>query len=117
MFCCFAGIEAFAHLGLLFRQPERYFPRVLLCGLVVAGSIYCRCTWAVLHVSAYGCQVPASAWMPSIVCGMLGPRAQRVACLMGCLACFASGNIELQGFACLVWAQAAQWRPCSRLAR
>ncbi|HAD40888.1 MAG TPA: L-methionine/branched-chain amino acid transporter, partial [Plesiomonas shigelloides] len=40
-------IEAFAHLGSEFRQPERDFPRALLCGLLVAGSIYWLCTLAV----------------------------------------------------------------------
>ncbi|HAD41550.1 MAG TPA: L-methionine/branched-chain amino acid transporter, partial [Plesiomonas shigelloides] len=36
---------------------------------------------------------------------------------IGYLACFASINIYLQSFARLIWAQAAQWRPSSRLAR
>lgn len=117
MFWCFVGIEAFAHLGSEFRQPERDFPRALLCGLLVAGSIYWLCTLAVLHFSAYGSQLPASASIPSIVGGLFGLRAQRIACLIGYLACFASINIYLQSFARLIWAQAAQWRPSSRLAR
>ncbi len=43
------GIEAFTHLSLEFKNPERDFPRALIIGLMLAGTIYWACTAVVLH--------------------------------------------------------------------
>ncbi len=40
MFWCFVGLEAFAHLASEFKHPERDFPRALMIGLLLAGSVY-----------------------------------------------------------------------------
>ncbi|EDI0905978.1 hypothetical protein CC898_21900 [Salmonella enterica subsp. enterica serovar Agona] len=44
MFWGFVGIEAFTHLSSEFKNPERDFPRALIIGLMLAGSIYWACT-------------------------------------------------------------------------
>ena len=90
MFWCFVGLEAFAHLASEFKHPERDFPRALMIGLLLAGSVYWACTVLVLHFHAFG--------------------------VIGYLACFASLNIYIQSFARLVWSQ-AQHKPHSYLAR
>lgn len=58
MFWCFVGLEAFAHLASEFKNPERDFPRALMIGLLLAGSVYWACTVVVLHFGAYGEQWP-----------------------------------------------------------
>ncbi|PRW39407.1 amino acid permease family protein [Enterobacter roggenkampii] len=54
MFWCFVGLEAFAHLASEFKQPERDFPRALMIGLLLAGTVYWACTVLVLHFKAFG---------------------------------------------------------------
>ncbi len=115
MFWCFVGLEAFAHLASEFRHPERDFPRALMIGLLLAGSVYWACTVLVLHFNAYGADRAAAASLPAIVVQLFGVKAQWVACIIGYLACFASLNIYIQSFARLVWSQ-AQWKPQSALA-
>lgn len=116
MFWCFVGLEAFAHLASEFKNPERDFPRALMIGLLLAGSVYWACTVAVLHFDAYGAQMAAAASLPDIVVRLFGVQALWVACIIGYLACFASLNIYIQSFARLVWSQ-AQDRPDHYLAR
>jgi amino acid efflux transporter len=116
MFWCFVGLEAFAHLASEFKQPERDFPRALMIGLVLAGTVYWACTVLVLHFHAYGAETAAAASLPGIVVQLFGLKALWVACVIGYLACFASLNIYIQSFARLVWSQ-AQYRPNSRLSR
>ncbi|MGL5006113.1 MAG: L-methionine/branched-chain amino acid transporter [Plesiomonas sp.] len=117
MFWCFVGLEAFAHLGSEFRQPARDFPRALLGGLLLAGSVYWACTLAILHFQVYDLTLAPSASIPTIVGGLLGKTAQQIACLIGYLACFASINIYLQSFARLVWSQTRQYTPHHRIAQ
>ena len=116
MFWCFVGLEAFAHLASEFKNPERDFPRALMIGLLLAGSVYWACTVVVLHFGAYGEQMAAAASLPEIVVQLFGVQALWVACIIGFLACFASLNIYIQSFARLVWSQ-AQYKPESYLAR
>ena len=40
MFWCFVGLEAFAHMGEEFKNPERDYPLALLGGVLLAGLIY-----------------------------------------------------------------------------
>lgn len=116
MFWCFVGLEAFAHLASEFKQPERDFPRALLIGLLLAGSVYWACTVLVLHFHAFGEEMAAAASLPNIVVHLFGVQALWIACVIGYLACFASLNIYIQSFARLVWSQ-AQYKPDSYLAR
>ena len=64
MFWCFVGLEAFAHLASEFKDPERDFPRALMMGLLLAGSVYWACTVVVLHFDAYGETMAAAASLP-----------------------------------------------------
>ncbi|MCI2292849.1 L-methionine/branched-chain amino acid transporter [Enterobacter sp. I4] len=116
MFWCFVGLEAFAHLASEFKQPERDFPRALMIGLLLAGTVYWACTVLVLHFNAFGDDKAAAASLPGIVVQLFGVKALSVACVIGYLACFASLNIYIQSFARLVWSQAL-YKPESRLAR
>ena len=116
MFWCFVGLEAFAHLASEFKQPERDFPRALMIGLILAGTVYWACTVLVLHFNAFGADTAAAASLPGIVVQLFGVNALWVACVIGYLACFASLNIYIQSFARLVWSQ-AQYKPASRLSR
>lgn len=116
MFWCFVGLEAFAHLASEFKNPERDFPRALMAGLLLAGTVYWACTVAVLHFDAWSADRAAAASLPGIVVHLFGEKMLWVACIIGYLACFASLNIYIQSFARLVWSQ-AQVRPQSRLAR
>lgn len=116
MFWCFVGLEAFAHLASEFKQPERDFPRALMIGLLLAGTVYWACTVLVLHFNAFGADKAAAASLPGIVVHLFGVKALWVACMIGYLACFASLNIYIQSFARLVWSQAL-YNPESRLAQ
>ncbi|WP_318369686.1 L-methionine/branched-chain amino acid transporter [Enterobacter sp.] len=116
MFWCFVGLEAFAHLASEFKQPERDFPRALMIGLLLAGTVYWACTVLVLHFNAYSADRAAATSLPDIVVQLFGVKALWVACVIGYLACFASLNIYIQSFSRLVWSQ-AQYLPESRLAR
>lgn len=116
MFWCFVGLEAFAHLASEFKSPERDFPRALIIGLLLAGTVYWACTVVVLQFNAYGEEMAAAASLPGVVVELFGVKALWVACVIGYLACFASLNIYIQSFARLVWVQ-AQIRPHSRLAQ
>lgn len=116
MFWCFVGLEAFAHLASEFKNPERDFPRALMIGLLLAGTVYWACTVVVLHFNAYNSELAAAASLPTIVVQLFGVQALWVACVIGYLACFASLNIYIQSFARLVWTQ-AQNKPQSPLSR
>lgn len=116
MFWCFVGLEAFAHLASEFKNPERDFPRALIIGLLLAGSVYWGCTVVVLHFDAWGETMAAAASLPKIVVQLFGVKALWIACIIGYLACFASLNIYIQSFARLVWSQ-AQYQPNHYLAR
>ncbi|WP_165465397.1 L-methionine/branched-chain amino acid transporter [Enterobacter cloacae] len=116
MFWCFVGLEAFAHLASEFKQPERDFPRALMIGLLLAGTVYWACTVLVLHFNAFGEEKAAAASLPGIVVQLFGVKALWVACVIGYLACFASLNIYIQSFARLVWSQAL-YKPGSPLSR
>ena len=72
MFWCFVGLEAFAHLASEFKHPERDFPRALMIGLLLAGSVYWACTVLVLHFNAFGEDKAAAASLPGIVVMLFG---------------------------------------------
>ncbi|MFM4149636.1 L-methionine/branched-chain amino acid transporter [Klebsiella quasipneumoniae] len=76
MFWCFVGLEAFAHLASEFKHPERDFPRALMIGLLLAGSVYWACTVLVLHFHAFGEEMAAAASLPNIVVRLVWSQAQ-----------------------------------------
>lgn len=106
MFWCFVGIEAFTHLGEEFKNPQRDFPLAMLVGVLLAGLVYWGCSVAVLSFGTFGDEQANGASMPHLVALLMGSQAKWLAALVGYLACFASINIYVQGFARLLWSLA-----------
>ncbi|MFC6670471.1 L-methionine/branched-chain amino acid transporter [Marinobacterium aestuariivivens] len=106
MFWCFVGIEAFTHLGEEFRHPQRDFPLALLAGVLLAGLVYWGASVAVLSFGTYGDEQGNATSLPQLLTLLWGDGLSWLAALIGYLACFASINIYLQGFARLVWSLA-----------
>ncbi len=116
MFWCFVGLEAFTHLGEEFRRPERDFPLALLLGVLLAGLVYWACAVAVVHFGVFGDERANGASLPTLVASLWGDGWLWLAALVGYLACFASINIYLQGFARLIWSLADEGKLPSALA-
>ncbi len=106
MFWCFVGIEAFTHMGEEFKNPKRDFPIALLLGVILAGLVYWGCSVVILKYGIYGVEAENTRAIPSLVAQLFGPTAQWLAVIVGYLACFASMNIYIQGFARLLWSMA-----------
>jgi len=106
MFWCFVGIEAFTHMGEEFKNPERDFPLALLFGVLLAGLVYWACSVAVLSLHSYGDVQTDAASLPRMLDLLLGDHARWIAATVGYLACFASMNVYMQGFARLIWSLA-----------
>ncbi len=117
MFWCFVGIEAFAHMGEEFKNPRRDFPLALLIGVLLAGLVYWACSVAVLRFSAFGSEQANGSSMPHIIALLMGEKAKWLAAVVGYLACFASINIYVQGFARLLWSLADEGKLPTTLAR
>ncbi|WP_137884994.1 L-methionine/branched-chain amino acid transporter [Pseudomonas sp. 2FE] len=117
MFWCFVGIEAFTHLGEEFKRPERDFPLALLLGVLLAGLVYWACSVAVLSFHAYGDVHTDAASLPRMLDQLLGAKARWLSALIGYLACFASMNVYIQGFARLIWSLADEGKLPHSLAR
>ncbi|NMY49910.1 L-methionine/branched-chain amino acid transporter [Pseudomonas sp. WS 5011] len=106
MFWCFVGIEAFTHMGEEFKNPERDFPLALLLGVLLAGLVYWAFSVAVLSFQAYGDVQTDAASLPRMLDQLFGAKARWLSALIGYLACFASMNVYVQGFARLIWSLA-----------
>lgn len=117
MFWCFVGIEAFTHLGEEFRNPRRDFPLALLLGVLLAGLVYWACSVAVLSFDAYGDAQRNATSLPWLLERLLGPQAKLLVAVVGYLACFASMNVYVQGFARLIWSLADEGKLPAALAR
>ncbi|HEY6610487.1 MAG TPA: L-methionine/branched-chain amino acid transporter [Pseudomonas sp.] len=117
MFWCFVGIEAFTHLGEEFRRPQRDFPLALLLGVLLAGLVYWACSVAVLSFDAYGDAQRNATSLPWLLENLLGPQAKVLIAVVGYLACFASMNVYVQGFARLIWSLADEGKLPAALAR
>lgn len=117
MFWCFVGIEAFTHLGEEFRRPQRDFPLALLLGVLLAGGVYWACSVAVLSFGAYGDAQRNATSLPWLLENLLGPQAKVLIAVVGYLACFASMNVYVQGFARLIWSLADEGKLPAALAR
>ncbi|WP_445939891.1 L-methionine/branched-chain amino acid transporter [Pseudomonas sp.] len=117
MFWCFVGIEAFTHMGEEFKNPERDFPLALLIGVLLAGLVYWACSVAVLSLHSYGNVTTDAASLPRMLDLLLGDHARWIAATVGYLACFASMNVYMQGFARLIWSLADEGKLPSSLAQ
>jgi len=116
MFWCFVGIEAFTHLGEEFKRPERDFPLALLLGVLLAGLVYWACSVAVLSFATYGDVHCDTTALPRLFEQLLGEQARALVAVLGYLACFASMNVYIQGFARLIWSLAEEGRLPASLA-
>lgn len=116
MFWCFVGIEAFTHLGEEFRNPQRDFPLALLLGVLLAGLVYWAFSVAVLTFDAYGDPHRDATALPLVMDQLFGERGRWLVALLGYLACFASINVYVQGFARLIWSLADEGKLPGRLA-
>lgn len=117
MFWCFVGLEAFTHMGEEFKNPERDFPLALLFGVLLAGFIYLACAMAVIKFGVFGDELTNTTSFPVLVAGLLGEPGRWAAALVGYLACFASLNLYIQGFARLLWSMAEEGKLPAPLAR
>lgn len=117
MFWCFVGIEAFTHMGEEFKNPERDFPLALLFGVLLAGLVYWACSVAVLSFNAYGDVNNDATSLPRMLDLLLGDKARYLSAVVGYLACFASMNVYMQGFARLIWSLADEGKLPASLAQ
>ncbi|OXX54332.1 L-methionine/branched-chain amino acid transporter [Vibrio sp. V12_P9A6T4] len=117
MFWCFVGIEAFAHMGEEFKNPQRDFPIAIIVGCFVAGITYWACSVVILKFGAYGSSEFDSTSIPWLSEQIFGSSLATVISLIGFFACFASINLYTQSLSRMVWAQARQYRPESAIAR
>ena len=80
----------------------------------MAGLVYWACSVAVLSFHAYGDVQTDAASLPRLLDLLLGEKARWLAATVGYLACFASMNVYMQGFARLIWSLADEGKlPCS----
>lgn len=117
MFWCFVGIEAFAHMGEEFKNPERDFPVSIVLGCLFAGLIYWACTVVILKFHAYGTAEMDTASIPWLSEKLIGSKASFFISLLGYLACFASMNLYMQSLSRMTWSLAKKNRSDSRLAQ
>ncbi|MBD0785994.1 L-methionine/branched-chain amino acid transporter [Vibrio sp. Y2-5] len=117
MFWCFVGIEAFAHMGEEFKNPQRDFPIAILVGCFVAGATYWACSVIILKFGAFGTPEFDSASIPWLSDKLFGSRMAIIISIIGFFACFASINLYTQSLSRMVWAQAREYRPESALAQ
>ena len=117
MFWCFVGIEAFAHMGEEFKNPQRDFPIAIIVGCFVAGLTYWACSVVILKFGAYGSAEFDNASIPWLSAYLFGDHAKWLISVIGFSACFASVNLYTQSLARMVWAQAREHKPTSAIAR
>ncbi|MCG6228978.1 L-methionine/branched-chain amino acid transporter [Vibrio furnissii] len=117
MFWCFVGIEAFAHMGEEFKNPQRDFPIAILVGCFVAGATYWVCSVVILKFGAYGSPQFDRASIPWLSDHLFGANAAILISLVGFFACFASVNLYTQSLSRMVWTQAREYRPNSAVAK
>lgn len=117
MFWCFVGIEAFAHMGEEFKNPQRDFPIAIIVGCFVAGAAYWACSVVILKYGAYGSSEFDSTSIPWLSEMLFGEQFKLLISALGFAACFASVNLYTQSLSRMVWAQAREYKPQSALAR
>jgi amino acid efflux transporter len=117
MFWCFVGIEAFAHMGEEFKNPQRDYPLAILLGCVIAGLVYWAFSVVVLKFGAYGTSELDRSSIPYIAQLLFGAKATLLISVMGFLACFATINLYTQSLSRMIWSQAREYKPQSPLAK
>ena len=117
MFWCFVGIEAFAHMGEEFKNPQRDFPIAIITGCFVAGLVYWACSVVILKLGAYGSAEFDAASIPWVTEQLFGNGFKAVISVLGFFACFASLNLYTQSLSRMIWAQARQHRPDGKMAQ
>ncbi|WP_076589174.1 L-methionine/branched-chain amino acid transporter [Vibrio ostreicida] len=117
MFWCFVGIEAFAHMGEEFKNPQRDFPLAIIIGCFVAGAAYWACSVVILKFDAFGSPEFDATAIPWLSNMLFGVAFSPVINALGFAACFASVNLYVQSLSRMVWAQARQYQPHGALAR
>jgi amino acid efflux transporter len=117
MFWCFVGIEAFAHMGEEFKNPQRDFPIAIIIGCFVAGATYWVCSVIILKMQAYGTPMFDSGSIPWVANQLFGAEFKTLISVIGFAACFASVNLYTQSLSRMLWAQAREYSPNSSLAR
>ncbi|MGF1722402.1 L-methionine/branched-chain amino acid transporter [Vibrio kyushuensis] len=117
MFWCFVGIEAFAHMGEEFKNPQRDFPIAILIGCFIAGATYWACSVVILKFSAYGSAEFEYASIPFLSDLLFGSKFALLISVLGFSACFASVNLYTQSLARMVWAQAREYQPEGAIAK
>lgn len=117
MFWCFVGIEAFAHMGEEFKNPQRDFPIAIIVGCFVAGATYWACSVVILKFGAFGSPEFDSTSIPWLSDHIFGSGLTTLISIVGFFACFASINLYTQSLSRMVWAQAREYRPKSAIAR
>ncbi|CZF81764.1 Inner membrane protein YjeH [Grimontia celer] len=117
MFWCFVGIEAFAHMGEEFKNPERDFPIAIIAGCFVAGATYWAMSVVILKFGAYGTPQFDSASIPWLSENLFGPNFKMLISVIGFSACFASVNLYTQSLSRMVWAQARENKPEGKMAQ
>ncbi|MDE1265065.1 L-methionine/branched-chain amino acid transporter [Vibrio aestuarianus] len=117
MFWCFVGIEAFAHMGEEFKNPQRDFPIAIIVGCFVAGVTYWACSVVILKFGAFGSPEFDSTSIPWLSDHIFGSDLAALISIVGFFACFASINLYTQSLSRMVWAQAREYRPKSAIAR
>ncbi|MBV7298273.1 L-methionine/branched-chain amino acid transporter [Enterovibrio paralichthyis] len=117
MFWCFVGIEAFAHMGEEFKNPQRDFPIAIIAGCFVAGATYWAMSVVILKFGAYGTPEFDSTSIPWLSEKLFGPNLKLLVSVIGFSACFASVNLYTQSLSRMVWAQAREYRPSGKMAQ
>ncbi|GAK82636.1 amino acid transporter [Vibrio ponticus] len=117
MFWCFVGIEAFAHMGEEFKSPQRDFPIAIVVGCIVAGAAYWACSIVIIKYHAYGAAQFDTGSIPYLSNILFGSQAKLLISGLGFAACFASINLYTQSLSRMLWAQARDYKPDSRLAK
>lgn len=117
MFWCFVGIEAFAHMGEEFKNPQRDFPIAIVVGCFVGGLTYWACSVVILKMGAFGTSEFDTTSIPWIADQLFGAQFKVLISIVGFAACFASVNLYTQSLSRMLWAQARDYRPDSALAR
>ncbi|WP_413283705.1 L-methionine/branched-chain amino acid transporter [Vibrio sp. MA40-2] len=116
MFWCFVGIEAFAHMGEEFKNPETDFPLAIILGCLFAGAIYWCCSVIILKFQAYGTEELASGSIPWISEQIFGSKGAILISIVGYFACFASLNLYVQSLSRMAYAIAKNNHPNSKIA-
>ena len=116
MFWCFVGIEAFAHMGEEFKSPQRDFPIAIIIGCIIAGATYWACSVVIIKFHAYGSAQFDSGSIPYLANILFGETLSPWINALGFAACFASINLYTQSLSRMLWAQAREYKPHSRIA-